>query len=191
MVEYFRGILFLTTNRPGQIDDAFVSRINIVIGYSLLDADGRRQIWEGFFKKLEADMAASAPPSSSSDPAPARPHITVNAYAKDYVLEDPEVEALKWNGREIRNAFLTATYLARYKAVTQKGVDAESGSFEVRKEHFKSVVSMSRSFRSYVDSIDNYTEAERARHRGDRNDLEGKGQEAAVGRGVRGRVGAS
>lgn len=95
--------------------------------------------------------------------------ITVNKYAQDYVLEDKEVENLDWNGREIRNAFLTAMYLARYKEV-KKGADPETASFEVRKEHFKSVVRMSKSFDDYMDSINNTSEAERARHRGDRND---------------------
>ncbi|KAI7332767.1 hypothetical protein KC315_g4505 [Hortaea werneckii] len=32
-MEYFRGLLFLTTNRVGQIDDAFMSRVHMAIGY--------------------------------------------------------------------------------------------------------------------------------------------------------------
>ncbi|KAI7383006.1 hypothetical protein KC336_g18476, partial [Hortaea werneckii] len=51
-MEYFRGLLFLTTNRVGQIDDAFMSRVHMAIGYERLSPDFRRNIWEGFFRKL-------------------------------------------------------------------------------------------------------------------------------------------
>ncbi|RMY51205.1 hypothetical protein D0865_06484 [Hortaea werneckii] len=56
-MEYFRGLLFLTTNRVGQIDDAFVSRVHMAIGYERLSPEFRRNIWEGFFRKLERERA--------------------------------------------------------------------------------------------------------------------------------------
>lgn len=51
MLEYFHGILFLTTNRPSQIDEAFQSRIDVHIDYPNLDAISRRAIWKNFFSK--------------------------------------------------------------------------------------------------------------------------------------------
>jgi SpoVK/Ycf46/Vps4 family AAA+-type ATPase len=51
MLEYFNGVLFLTTNRPSQIDEAFQSRIDVHIDYPNLDANSRRMIWKNFFSK--------------------------------------------------------------------------------------------------------------------------------------------
>ncbi|KAK4175481.1 hypothetical protein QBC36DRAFT_311961 [Triangularia setosa] len=51
-IEYYRGILFLTTNRVGHFDDALISRIHVVIEYDQLSEDNRRQIWTQFFNKF-------------------------------------------------------------------------------------------------------------------------------------------
>jgi SpoVK/Ycf46/Vps4 family AAA+-type ATPase len=50
-LEYYQGIMFLTTNRVAHIDDAIASRIQFKINYSALSADQRRKIWEGFLTK--------------------------------------------------------------------------------------------------------------------------------------------
>ena len=48
VLEYYSGILFLTTNRVTTFDDAFKSRIHIPIRYTDLTVDSRRQIWRNF-----------------------------------------------------------------------------------------------------------------------------------------------
>ncbi|OTB00432.1 hypothetical protein M426DRAFT_65886, partial [Hypoxylon sp. CI-4A] len=48
-MEYFKGLLFLTTNRVSQIDDAFISRVHVAIGYQALSPEFRVKIWRGFF----------------------------------------------------------------------------------------------------------------------------------------------
>lgn len=53
MLEYYEGILFLTTNRVKQIDGAFHSRIHVSLHYPSLSAFGRRQIWKAFAGHLE------------------------------------------------------------------------------------------------------------------------------------------
>ncbi|KAH8885810.1 P-loop containing nucleoside triphosphate hydrolase protein [Thozetella sp. PMI_491] len=45
MLEYYRGMLFLTTNRRDDFDDAFFNRIHVTIEYSELDATSRTNIW--------------------------------------------------------------------------------------------------------------------------------------------------
>ena len=50
-LEYYRGIIFLTTNRVNQIDDAIASRIHLPLKYKSLSLDSRRGIWESFLKK--------------------------------------------------------------------------------------------------------------------------------------------
>lgn len=51
-LEYFSGILFLTTNRIETMDRAFQSRIQVAIEYKPLGINSRRQIWEAFIETL-------------------------------------------------------------------------------------------------------------------------------------------
>lgn len=90
-MEYHRGILFLTTNRVGHFDDAFVSRVHVVIRYDNLSEKDRGKIWSQFFNKLQTERCK---------------YITISRKAKRYVLEDEEVTKVPWNGREIRNGKL-------------------------------------------------------------------------------------
>jgi hypothetical protein len=45
VLEYFNGLLFLTTNRVDDIDEAIVSRCIALIRYTPPDAEARRRIW--------------------------------------------------------------------------------------------------------------------------------------------------
>jgi len=51
LLEYYQGILFLTTNRVKTIDPAFNSRISIKLYYDDLDADKREKIWIQLLEK--------------------------------------------------------------------------------------------------------------------------------------------
>lgn len=90
-MDYFKGILFLTTNRIGAFDEAFMSRIHVQIGYDPLDDAAREHIWENYFKKLEDDHERGGR------------EIRYEWAAKEYVKISREVRTLEWNGREIRN----------------------------------------------------------------------------------------
>jgi ATP-dependent Clp protease ATP-binding subunit ClpA len=89
--DYFKGILFLTTNRVGTFDEAFLSRIHLSIGYDPLDDDARKEIWNNNFKKLDEDHQQGGR------------LIKYDYDAKEYVRRSQEVRELQWNGREIRN----------------------------------------------------------------------------------------
>jgi SpoVK/Ycf46/Vps4 family AAA+-type ATPase len=52
-LEYYRGILILTTNRVEEIDEAFRSRIHFQLAYEDLDREARKAIWRGFLKKIQ------------------------------------------------------------------------------------------------------------------------------------------
>ena len=60
VLEYFNGLLFLTTNRIDDIDEAIVSRCIALIRYQPPDAAARARIWgvmaEQFGLKLSAEM---------------------------------------------------------------------------------------------------------------------------------------
>ena len=51
-LEYYQGILILTTNRIEQCDTAFGSRVHITIQYPELDESARKTIWSTFVRNL-------------------------------------------------------------------------------------------------------------------------------------------
>jgi hypothetical protein len=52
LLEYFQGILFLTTNRVETFDDAFQSRIHIALRYGDLTTKAKRSVWKMFLDKV-------------------------------------------------------------------------------------------------------------------------------------------
>lgn len=60
MLERYRGILFMTTNRNTIVDDAIISRATAVIEYAVPDGDAIRRIWEVLSKNYRADLSAGA-----------------------------------------------------------------------------------------------------------------------------------
>ncbi|KAK6828814.1 hypothetical protein RU639_003670 [Aspergillus parasiticus] len=48
LLEYYQGILILTTNRVKNIDDAFHSRIHMTLKYPSLSVEARGKIWQNF-----------------------------------------------------------------------------------------------------------------------------------------------
>jgi SpoVK/Ycf46/Vps4 family AAA+-type ATPase len=58
MMEYFRGILILTTNRVGIFDEAILSRIHLKLRYGHLNKDVRMTVWKIFVKKANTPSGA-------------------------------------------------------------------------------------------------------------------------------------
>ncbi|KAF8847949.1 hypothetical protein BDZ45DRAFT_811180 [Acephala macrosclerotiorum] len=50
-LEYFQGIMFLTTNRVSEFDPAILSRIHLMLRYDNLKKDARKQVWGGFLSQ--------------------------------------------------------------------------------------------------------------------------------------------
>ncbi|KAI1379950.1 P-loop containing nucleoside triphosphate hydrolase protein [Hypoxylon crocopeplum] len=55
MLEYYQGILILTTNRTRGMDSAFESRIDIILTFDHLSQNVRNQIWSNFIGTLPPD----------------------------------------------------------------------------------------------------------------------------------------
>ncbi|KAL8707332.1 MAG: hypothetical protein Q9220_007622 [cf. Caloplaca sp. 1 TL-2023] len=155
-MEYFKGLLFLTTNRIGQIDDAFISRVHIAIGYKALEGEDRKRIWNGFFQKLIKERAGK---------------IQIAPGAKKWVLEMAASGKAQLNGRDIRNALQTAITLAEAEAEEDPDFDPAKMAIVVDQSHFQRVLDISHRFHEYVQSIRREDEQTRANRRQDRNDL--------------------
>lgn len=84
-LEYFEGLLFLTTNRGDNLDEAFLSRVTLGLHFRKPDEDGQTAIWNGLLKNAGIKLVAS----------------DIASLVKFGV-----------NGREIKNAINTARALA-------------------------------------------------------------------------------
>ncbi|KAK8115439.1 hypothetical protein PG984_011941 [Apiospora sp. TS-2023a] len=154
-MEYYRGILFLTTNRVGHFDDAFISRVHVVLRYENLTNTDRERIWNQFFDKLKRERGK---------------YIEISREAKRYVLKDSEMTSIPWNGREIRNTFQTAVALAEYRFVqSENKEDGDKASLDW--DDFEKVCRMTGAFKGYLQSVhDGADESQRAFRDVARND---------------------
>lgn len=59
VLEYYEGIMFLTTNRVQTFDAAFQSRIHISLEYPELDKPARKAIWRNFLDRHNLAQAAA------------------------------------------------------------------------------------------------------------------------------------
>lgn len=71
----------------GSFDEAFASRIHVHLHYGDLEDEGRTTIWNNLFEKLQSE----------------KDDVMILYEAKEYVRHDSALQALKWNGRQIRN----------------------------------------------------------------------------------------
>lgn len=55
-LEYFNGLLFMTTNRTDDVDDAILSRCIAVIRYTTPPVDAARQLWKTLSAQFGADI---------------------------------------------------------------------------------------------------------------------------------------
>ncbi|XP_014554535.1 hypothetical protein COCVIDRAFT_28463 [Bipolaris victoriae FI3] len=93
VLEYFEGILFLTTNRANTMDSAFKSRIHLTIAFPALSSESKRQLWRVFVKQGMAQQLPS----------------WVNDAFLDKAVEN------EMNGRQIKNAVRVAHALVQDK----------------------------------------------------------------------------
>jgi len=90
LLEYYQGIMVLTTNRVSTLDSAFKSRIHLAIKYPNLDATARRQLWQTF---ITHEYKRQMP-----------------RWMSEEYLDELSQEEL--NGRQIKNIVRTANALA-------------------------------------------------------------------------------
>ncbi|KAF2455506.1 hypothetical protein BDY21DRAFT_66848 [Lineolata rhizophorae] len=101
-IEYFQGVLIMTTNRKQAIDAAFQSRIHFQVHYPDLDETSRAAVWTNF---LSAPQPLPSTASHTSSAAPATAAFSPGDIA--------ELAKIPLNGRQIKNAVACAMSIAR------------------------------------------------------------------------------
>lgn len=101
-LEYFRGIIFLTTNLYHTIDAAFRSRVSLHLLFQSLGREARETVWRKFLQRLPElkDVGLTQDEETNED-------VSSKEVALDTPLRDVDIYQLSlWqlNGREIKNA---------------------------------------------------------------------------------------
>lgn len=169
MLEYYKGLLFLTTNRVGAFDEAFKSRVHISLFckyqfQSLLqrikistmiltretdpnfDKKTTIKVWKTFIKQAKKKLESEG-----------RKNVTVNSgeikeFARSHWEENPKA---RWNGRQIRNAFHTAVAMAEFQARENEigeGYDANKDvKITIGREQFEKIAKTAKEFDDYMN----------------------------------------
>ncbi|VUC35683.1 unnamed protein product [Clonostachys rosea] len=87
LLEYYQGVLFLTTNRVEEFDDAFHSRIHIALRFAPRTKERRKEVWKNFCAFADAGT-----------------HLSEDNYN--------ELAEKQLNGREIKNILSCSNFLA-------------------------------------------------------------------------------
>ncbi|KIW24465.1 uncharacterized protein PV07_10176 [Cladophialophora immunda] len=95
VLEYYDGILILTTNRVGTFDEAFKSRVQLAIHYPALNSEDRFEIWCNFIDTLKEKK--------------------VSMLYEELKRKALVMSRRRFNGRQIRNCLWTATQVAKYR----------------------------------------------------------------------------
>ncbi|KAL2855278.1 hypothetical protein BJX68DRAFT_253847 [Aspergillus pseudodeflectus] len=111
VMEYYAGILFLTTNRVGDFDEAFTSRIHVSLYYPDLSDKQTVEIFKLNLGMIEERFRRKGRKIKIDD-------VDIILFADNYFKEHPHG---RWNGRQIRNACQTALALAEYEAQEAQG----------------------------------------------------------------------
>ena len=97
VLEYFRGIMVMTSNRAHTIDRAFQSRIHLTLHYSDLEPAAKEHIWRQFTSRSESEDT-----------------LTDDVYS--------HLSQLPLNGRQIKNIVKISRLLASQEK-TSLGID--------------------------------------------------------------------
>jgi hypothetical protein len=144
-LEYYSGILILTTNRVGDFDEAIKSRVHCALYYPPLNKHDTLGVWSMNIDRLERENN-----SLNCKTAIHFDRKEIEKFAKRHWKDGN-----RWNGRQIKNAFQTAVALADWdnlKENAPNGDDTKSSPHLARK-HFETVAAASAHFDRYLMEV--------------------------------------
>lgn len=100
----YSGILILTTNRIGEFDEAFSSRVHIKLYYPKLDRKSTLEIWKMNLRRVAESKELDVDVKENE----------IKKFARRQWADSADNPTQRWNGRQIRNAFQTAIALAKW-----------------------------------------------------------------------------
>ncbi|KAI8157954.1 ATPase family AAA domain-containing protein 3B, partial [Colletotrichum sp. SAR 10_86] len=155
VLEYYSGILFLTTNRVGDFDEAFTSRIHMSLYYPELSEKKTLKVF-----KINLDLIRERFALKGR-------HIDIDvmeiaAFATQHYINHPSA---RWNGRQIRNACQTALALAEFQAHGGRhdAIMKPDAVVNLAVRHFETVRDAYLKFAEYMNKIYGINAASKAK----------------------------
>lgn len=173
MLEYYNGILFLTTNRPGVLDEAVKSRVHLSLVYEKLDLAQTMEIFKTNIRRLEkAEEQRASRPGLDYDPLDIDEDSILSFAKKQFEECKANSDVGLWNGRQIRNAFVIAASLAHLDAEKKqaKAGQRKKISPELDGKHFQRVNDTTLLYDQYRWALKKRTDDENAHSAGERVD---------------------
>ncbi|KAL3463506.1 hypothetical protein BJX64DRAFT_116311 [Aspergillus heterothallicus] len=145
VLEYYAGILFLTTNRIGDFDEAFTSRIHISLHYPQLSLEATREIFQLNIRLMQQRFAKKQRSLQVNE-------TEILQKAEKYWRQH---KTMRWNGRQIRNACQTALALAEFDAGggSHEEIVHENAPVELGVEHIDVVCRAYLEFMRYLRKL--------------------------------------
>ncbi|KAI7761763.1 hypothetical protein LZL87_004070 [Fusarium oxysporum] len=187
-LEYYTGILFLTTNRVGTFDEAFTSRIHISLYYPPLSQASTLAVFKVNLTRIQARFEKK---KERGEAELELDELSVNEFILDYFAENKDA---RWNGRQIRNACQTALALAEFEGQKLANPDASGGrnvmevaamsrkmvKVKLTKKHFQDVAKAYLAFMKYLREVHGVSAAQQAKNFRLRHDRWGLGESASL-----------
>ncbi|KAF5531223.1 TOB3 (member of AAA-ATPase family) [Fusarium napiforme] len=187
-LEYYTGILFLTTNRVGTFDEAFTSRIHISLYYPPLSQASTLAVFKVNLTRIQARFEKK---KERGEAELELDELSVNEFILDYFTENRDA---RWNGRQIRNACQTALALAEFEGQKLANPDASGGrnvmqvaamsrkmiKVKLTKKHFQDVAKAYLAFMKYLREVHGVSAAQQAKNFRLRHDRWGLGESASL-----------
>ncbi|KAL9619323.1 MAG: hypothetical protein Q9160_006088 [Pyrenula sp. 1 TL-2023] len=129
-LDHFTGILIFKTSKIGAFDVAIKSRIHLTLYFPRLDLRAVIRLWDNNLRRLLSEKR-------------------VKCYRNDilkFAKHHYEQEGLRWNGREIRNAIMTAIVFAQQEEEETKGFSRYKEGPILEKRHFEAIARSSQGF---------------------------------------------
>lgn len=165
VLEYYHGILFLTTNRVGVLDEAIKSRIHISLFYPHLS---REHIWTITQMNLERLRKIDAYRSRITGQKPLQ--FMDEEICDELSKYGTREHEQSLNGRQIRNAVHSAACLAWYEQKLKEERGEAAQTFWLSVEHFKTVKQTMILHEEYLNRTKGMSDADMANYRGERHD---------------------
>ncbi|KAF9885226.1 hypothetical protein FE257_000586 [Aspergillus nanangensis] len=141
VLEYFSGVIILTTNRVGEFDEAFRSRIHVCLYYPKLGEHETKEIWEKNIQRIkDSDLEIDVQEKR------------IRQFSDEHWKRNLERPTRRWNGRQIKNAFQTAIALANWEFY-DKGNVAKLDRPLLKAKHFRHVAQITGHFDDYISDI--------------------------------------
>ncbi|KAF5578259.1 TOB3 (member of AAA-ATPase family) [Fusarium pseudocircinatum] len=187
-LEYYTGILFLTTNRVGTFDEAFTSRIHISLYYPPLNLESTVAVFKVNLTRIKARFEKK---KERGEAELELDEMSIATFIHRYFKNNKDA---RWNGRQIRNACQTALALAEFEGQKLANPAASGGrnvmefaamskkmiKVKLAEKHFQDVAKAYLAFIKYLREVHGVSAAQQAKNYRLRHDRWGLGESASL-----------